>query len=122
MAWLLWLGGLASGETALGAMALPGAYEVFGGAEPAAQPWRARARRLLPFALLGFAYLAVYKVCNYGSFHSSAYIDPLREPGPFAAAAAIRVPMMLAALIAHIPVEIAAPVRARIVGSPRPAP
>lgn len=107
LAWLLWVAGLAAGETALGAMALPGAYELLGGREPSAESWRSRAQRLLPFALLAQAYLTVYKLGNYGSFHSSAYIDPLRETAQFAGTALVRVPMMLGALIARVPVELA---------------
>ncbi len=107
LAWLLWLAALAAGETALGAMALPGAYELCGGPEPAAQPWRQRARRLLPFAALGLAYVAVYKIGHYGAFHSAAYLDPLGETPQFLAAAWQRVPMLIGALFGRVPVELA---------------
>lgn len=107
LAWLLWIAGLAGGETALGAMALPGVYEWLGGPEPCAQPWRQRVRQLLPFAVLGVAYLVVYKLGNYGSFHSAAYIDPLRETPQFLLVALLRVPMMVGALLLRVPIELA---------------
>lgn len=107
LAWLLWIAGLSGGETALGAMALPGIYELLGGPEPAAQTWRQRGQRLLPFIGLGCSYLVVYKLGNYGSFHSAAYVDPLRETPQFLLMALQRVPMMVGALLLRVPVELA---------------
>ncbi len=107
LAWLLWLAGLTAGETALGAMALPAAYELCGGPEPVAQPWRQRARQLLPFVALGLVYVAAYKLGHYGAFHSAAYLDPLSETPQFLAAALQRVPMLIGALFVRLPVEAA---------------
>lgn len=107
LAWLAWLAALAAGEAALGAMALPGAYELCGGPEPAAQGWSRRARNLVPFAALGLAYAAVYKLGGYGAYHSAAYLDPLRETPQFLAAAWQRLPMLLGALVVRLPVEAA---------------
>ncbi len=73
--------GLAGGETALGALAYLGAYEVFAG--PGG--WRGRALALAPAAVLGAGYLAVYRWMHAGASDSGIYIDPLVSPGAYLA-------------------------------------
>ena len=72
--------GLSGGEPALGAIAYLIAYELT--AAPGTR--RQRALALLPLALLGVAYIAIYKAMNAGAYGSEMYIDPLREPARFA--------------------------------------
>lgn len=113
LAWAGWAVGLCGGETALGALALPVAYELLGGPDRNSKP----ARRFLAIGGLGAlvaAWAVVYKLGGYGSHHSGAYIDPVREPAAFWAAAAIRLPALVGAALLRIPVEIgvAAPVTA----------
>lgn len=75
--------GLAAGEAALGAIAYLVAYELTAG--PGA--WRTRLRSLVPLAVLGVLYIALYRAMGSGSFGSEMYVDPLREPGRFLARA-----------------------------------
>ena len=68
--------GLSAGEPALGAIAYLVAYELTAGPGP----WRKRLLALVPIALLGVAYIALYKTLDSGVFGSEMYVDPLREP------------------------------------------
>lgn len=68
--------GLLGGESALGAIAYFLAYELV--AAPGG--WKARARALTPLALLGVAYIALYRWRGAGSYGSGIYMDPVREP------------------------------------------
>lgn len=75
-----YLTGLAGGEAAIAAMAYLAAYELTVG--PGG--WGARVRALVPSAIVGVAYLTVYKLIGAGSSGSGLYLDPLREPISFA--------------------------------------
>ncbi|HEX6241048.1 MAG TPA: hypothetical protein VFZ61_09145 [Polyangiales bacterium] len=55
----------------------------------------ARARSLLPYGLLVFAWRLVYQQLGYGALHSGIYLDPGREPGAFGAALLSRLPILL---------------------------
>lgn len=75
--------GLAGGESALGAVAYLLAYEAFA----ARDAWLQRAKALAPLAVLGLAYIVLYKASNSGAKGSGIYIDPLGEPQSFLLAA-----------------------------------
>ncbi|MDP1823357.1 MAG: hypothetical protein Q8L48_08950 [Archangium sp.] len=68
--------GLSAGETALGAIAYLVAYEL----TAAPGPWRTRLRSLVPIALLGAGYIALYRASGSGAYGSEIYVDPMREP------------------------------------------
>ncbi|MHB8873779.1 MAG: hypothetical protein ACYC8T_08855 [Myxococcaceae bacterium] len=71
--------GLSGGEAALGALAYLGAYEL----SAAPRRWRSRLLALLPVALLGAGYVALYRALGAGAFGSEMYLDPIRQPLPF---------------------------------------
>ncbi|MDP1916639.1 MAG: hypothetical protein Q8L14_10350 [Myxococcales bacterium] len=73
--------GLAGGEAALGALAYLAAYELTIG--PGS--WGARARALLPSAVVGLAYVVVTRAVDAGTSGSGMYNDPLGEPLAFLA-------------------------------------
>jgi hypothetical protein len=70
---------LAAGETAVGALLAIGAWEAALG--PGG--WTRRALALAPMALVGGAYLVVYKLTGSGAAGSEIYNDPLGEPVAF---------------------------------------
>lgn len=74
---------LAAGETAVGALLAIGAWEAALG--PGG--WTRRALALAPMALVGVAYLVVYKLTGSGAAGSEIYNDPLGEPVAFLARA-----------------------------------
>lgn len=94
--------GLAGGEAALAALAYLAAYELF------AAPGRARARAvaLLPVALLGIAYVALYKLLRAGAFGSGVYLDPLLSPGAFLLAAPGRALALVGGLLLGAPADL----------------
>jgi hypothetical protein len=94
--------GLLGGETALGAFAYLGAYELLGGPGP----WVKRARALLPALLLGLAYVAVYKALGYGAHGSGTYFDPVAEWRHYLPALATRIPTLLAGQFWVLPPEL----------------
>jgi len=96
--------GLLAGESALGGFAFAIAYDLFAASD---LQLRARLRRTLPYVALVLAYLAVYASFDGGARASGGYISPIAEPGRFAAAAALRVPLLLGDAIAGIPAELA---------------
>lgn len=75
--------GLAAGEPALGALAYLGAWELTLG--PGGL--RGRARALVPMALVGLVYVALYRWSGSGAYGSEIYSDPVREPLAFLARA-----------------------------------
>jgi hypothetical protein len=94
-----WLGpmcfalGLCAGETAISVLGYLVAYAIC----LDRGPWRARALALLPYVALLAAHRVVYAVLGLGSFGSSAYRDPLREPLQFVASLAYNLPVLLSA-------------------------
>ncbi|NTX66293.1 hypothetical protein HUA74_37115 [Myxococcus sp. CA051A] len=94
---------LFSGEAALGAVGLIGAYEVFGRREG----WRQCARRLMPYALLVTAYLFFYASQGYGARGSGGYLDPIGAPGAFLATLLQRVCILVGELVVATPSDAA---------------
>jgi hypothetical protein len=94
--------GLLGGETALGVFAYVLAYELIG--SPGGVKERLRA--IAPAALLGLAYLGVYKLRGYGAYGSGSYLDPVGEPGRFLASALVRVPVLLGGLVLEVPADL----------------
>ncbi len=97
---------LLAGEPALGAVALIGAYELFGRREG---PRRA-VLSLVPFVVLVGAYLAFYVARGYGARGSSAYLDPSSAPGAFLGTVGERILILLSELVAATPSDAAAAV------------
>lgn len=83
---------LASGESALAVVAYLGAHAVVLDARPRAS----RVTSLLPHAAVVVAWAAVYRLGGFGVRESGVYIEPLRDPDRFLAAAAVHLPMLLA--------------------------
>lgn len=92
---------LASSEAAVAALAYVAAYELWGPGS-----WRERLRAFAPFAVLALAYVAAYKALDLGPREVGFYLEPLRRPGEYVAALAIRVPALLAGLLAAFPVSL----------------
>ncbi|MBI5611414.1 MAG: hypothetical protein HY902_21255 [Deltaproteobacteria bacterium] len=115
LAVLAWLFGLAGGETALGALALPLAYEFLGGAQPASSSRRERAVRVAALAAPIAVWLLLYKLGGYGARGSGAYLDPLGETRAFVAQSLVRLPALLGGGLVRLPVEIAVAVPSAVV-------
>ncbi len=94
--------GLLGGETALGAFAYLGAYELFGNPKPFAD----RVRALIPALLLGVAYIIVYRTLGYGAHGSGMYVDPVAEWQRYVPVLATRLPALLAGLLWVLPPEL----------------
>lgn len=90
---------LLAGEAALGAVALLGAYEVFGRREG----WRRAAVALAPFAVLVAGYLVFYVARGYGARGSAAYLTPAGAPGAFLAEVGQRVLILVGELLVATP-------------------
>jgi hypothetical protein len=93
--------GLAAGEYALTGFLLVAGYEL---CRPGESPRRLVA--LAPFVLLGLAYLAVYRAGGFGATHSALYVDPLRDPGAWASAALVRIPVLGASALYGLPIDL----------------
>jgi hypothetical protein len=90
---------LLASEVALGAVAIWALDEAVG--RPG--PRRERLRAALPALAVAGAHLAAYALGRYGARHSAAYVSPFDDPAGFVAAAAVRVPVMLAEVYAALP-------------------
>jgi len=99
---LLYVAGLLGGESAIGVFAYVFAYEVF--AAPGAT--RIRVRSLLPAAVVGIAYVAVYKLFGCGAYGSGSYIDPLHEPVSYLLHAPGRLLALVGAQLVGFPVDL----------------
>ncbi|MBM4342874.1 MAG: hypothetical protein FJ100_05810 [Deltaproteobacteria bacterium] len=97
--------GLAGGETALSALALPVCFELSGAGSPGSRPLQ-RLRALWPLLAMAVVYALSYKALGYGASHSGAYLDPVRETGPYLAAAGLRIPGLLGVMAFNAPIEI----------------
>ncbi|MBX3190958.1 MAG: hypothetical protein KF819_28440 [Labilithrix sp.] len=110
--WLLALGlaiGLGAGEGALGAAGFPIAY-VLCRKDPAERRSlvarvRARLPSIAPTLALLAAYIVIYARVGGGAAQSGGYVDPLGNPGRFAAKAATMLPVLLANAFAGVPAE-----------------
>jgi hypothetical protein len=96
--------GLLAGESALGGVAFVLAYDLL--AAPTDRMLD-RILKALPNVGLVLAYLAVYGLAGGGARGSGGYVSPIAEPFAFAAAAVIRVPLLLGDAIAGVPPELA---------------
>lgn len=85
--------GLSAGEAALGAIAYLVAYELTVG--PGS--WRTRLLALLPLALLGVGYIALYRARGAGAYGSEMYMDPLRDPVRYLTSAPMKALALLGA-------------------------
>ena len=96
--------GLLAGESALGGFAFVLAYDLL-----AASTDRQRERMLkaLPSVGLVLAYLVVYGLAGGGARASGGYVSPIAEPFAFAAAAVMRIPLLLGDAIVGVPPELA---------------
>lgn len=95
-------GGLAGGESAVGALAYLAAYEAFG----APGALRSRLLALAPAALLGAGYVAVYRLTGSGAAGSGLYLDPLASPGAFLSAAPGRLLVLAGGQLAGVPADL----------------
>lgn len=95
--------GLLASEAALGVLAYVFAYELVGRRdEPARTRWRAAA----PVLALTGAYLAYYRANGHEAAGNDYYLEPFTSPARFAAAAAERVPILVADQFAGLPTEL----------------
>ena len=92
-----WLGpvilalGLLSAEATLAVGAYLLAYAIF----LDRGTWKARLARLVPYGTVVGIWRLWYQHLGYGAWGSGFYVDPVREPGLFAAAALDRAPVLL---------------------------
>lgn len=95
--------GLASAEAALQVTAYFVAYALFldGGSK------RARWRSLLPYAAVLFVWHSVYSTFGFGAVGSDLYVDPAHDPVGFVKAAAVRLPLLLAAQFGGLSADLA---------------
>lgn len=90
----LWFGlGLAAGEAAVSVFGYLVAHAIW----LDRRSWLRRCLALAPYAALLAVHRAVYHVLGLGSFGSSGYHDPLREPLSFLRALAYNLPVLLSA-------------------------
>jgi hypothetical protein len=82
--------GLLGGELAVSALCYVASYEVLAG--PGSM--RKRIGSLIPLALICFLYVLVYRMYDFGVARSGSYIDPIGEFSLYAAAAAVRLPIL----------------------------
>ena len=94
--------GLAAGEAALAALAYLAAYELCAGPGRPVE----RIRALLPVALLGVAYVSIYRALHAGAFGSGIYLDPLASPGAFLLAAPGRALALAGGLLIGAPADL----------------
>jgi len=67
--------------------------------------WRERVRRLLPHIAIVLVWRFVYNALGHGAHGSGLYLDPVREPFAFAAAAVTRLPLLIMGQFAFPPAE-----------------
>lgn len=95
---------LASGEAALGGVALVVAVAAFaplGGLD--------QGRRItlaVPAVVVGLSYLIAYKLIGGGAHASGGYVEPLTEPARFIAVGALRLPLLLSSVTLGAPAEL----------------
>jgi hypothetical protein len=88
---------LLAGEAGIATTAYLFSYALFLDRGPGGrvEPLRTRLLRLTPYAAVVVGWRLVYSALGYGTAHSGVYLDPLREPMAFLAAAPLRIPAML---------------------------
>ncbi|MCX4247033.1 hypothetical protein [Paraliomyxa miuraensis] len=90
---------LCGGEYALCIVPYFVVYELVAGPGTRAE----RARALLPLCSLLLGYVALHRAMGFGSFASSVYVDPAREPMAWLGVAAMRIPTLVADMALAIP-------------------
>jgi hypothetical protein len=98
---LLLLAALLTKEEGLGTCAYLAAYGLF--VDRAG--WRRGGLALLPYVAVVFAWRALRSSWGYGVWNMGVYIDPLTDPGGFAAAVVQRAPLLLLGQWTPIPAE-----------------
>jgi hypothetical protein len=98
---LLLVAALLTKEEGLGTCAYLAAYGLF--VDRAG--WRRGGLALLPYVAVVFAWRAVRSSWGYGVWNMGVYIDPLTDPGRFAAAVVLRAPILLLGQWTPIPAE-----------------
>ena len=96
-----WVAALLSGE---GSIAIAGylfAHCVF----LDDRAWRARLLSLAPYAAIAVVWRVAYNALGHGAHGSGLYLDPVREPLAFAAAAVTRLPLLVMGQFAFPPAE-----------------
>jgi hypothetical protein len=96
--------GLASGEVATGALAYLAAYALV----LDERPWPVRARALAPYGALTVGWAVLYKALGYGAAAGAFYIDPVGQPGAFARAVVVRLPVLIGAQLGPLPSDVLA--------------
>lgn len=96
--------GLSSGESALAISGYLLAHEVF--LASSGDSWLKRGLRLLPYAMIGLAYLAWWRHAGYGAAGPGFYTDPANDPAFFLQEAIFRAPAYLISQLLLIPAEI----------------
>ncbi|WP_338866357.1 hypothetical protein [Myxococcus stipitatus] len=94
---------LLSGEAAVGAVLLLGAYEVFGRRDT----WRRALRYLAPYLALSLAYVLFYVSQGYGARGSGGYLNPATAPLAFLGVFIQRALILLSELVVATPSDIA---------------
>ena len=88
---IAFLASLLGGESGTGIAAFLFAHALF----LDSGKWFDRTRALLPYALVGAAWLLYYKTSGYGTSGSGFYLDPMEETGAFLSAFTTRAPILL---------------------------
>lgn len=86
--------GLLASESTLACLGYLAAFALV--LEPAAG-WRARARTLLPYALVVVAWYAAYRALGHGAVGTGMYVDPAADPLAFITADLLHAPLLLMA-------------------------
>lgn len=68
--------------------------------------WRARLKSLVPYAGVAAAWAIIYKIGGYGAAGGAFYIDPVRQVGDFIQAVPLRLPVLVAGLLAVPPADV----------------
>ena len=88
---LAFLAALLAGESGVGIVPYFVGYALF--LEP--KTGRSRFTSILPHAIIGAAWLALYHTGGYGTSGSGFYVDPMAEPGPWFRQFLVRAPLLL---------------------------
>jgi len=97
----LWLLAFAAGEYALCGLAYVLAFTLVGRRDP----WRRRARALLPAGVAFVAFVCLYLAIEAGVSGATSYVDPLAHPLEFIVACTDRIPRMLGEIGLALPGE-----------------
>jgi hypothetical protein len=102
LAWVAFALGLLASEAALGMLGFALAYLLVGEPRDGRRPLL-RLRPLVPFVLLGLAYVAVHVRMGYGVYAVGDYHSPFAEPGTFLSQAPGRLLALLSDALFRLP-------------------